>query len=372
MARERLRGQAFEDDEPSLRLDRGPRGAQFVTYIDTYDDFRTVDWLDIGSSDSAVWDVILHMYRDEQIDPVFVVIFTSFLMPGSIYYAPLANDVRGIGEGNTGLNPEIFDNTANRRLDGYVFMNDVPFWLSSPENTEQMAMLFNQEIGHRFGVFVRADLGEGETTELLGRDMVHWSYFVHTGGSPMEGNAWIDNGDGSFTTATPPNHLAFHSLDLYLMGLIPPDEAERTYLIREPRGGGVDCFGFLLRAASPPQFCGERTVMGERHDFGVEDIIAVEGSRDPAWPDAPSAFDVAFVLVAAPGDAQDADLLGGFDMLVRRAVAGFSEGTGHRAELIVMTDAEGDGCGCRVAGRPASGFPVGLILLAVLRRLRPR
>ena len=343
----RIQGQ-LRDDEPSLRLDRGPTGERFVTYVDSYGDFQLVDWLDIAAGDTAVWDVLLHLFRDEGVDPQLAVLFTSFETPGGdIYYFPLANDVVGTGEAT-------YDRTADHRLEGYVFMNDVPYWIETPERTEQAAMLFNQEIGHRFGVFVRADLGEGQTNELLGRDLQHWSYFVDTGASPMEGNAWVDNRDGTFTTATPQNQLRYHSLDLYLMGLLPADEVEDTFVIRPVAAGGADCFGFPLGRGSVPQFCGPKTILGVRRDFGVADIIAVQGPRVQAWPDTPDRFDIAFVLVARPADARNGGLLRAFDELVDRLVQGFHTGTGGRAELIVVTAS--DGCGCHVAGRPAPRF----------------
>jgi len=373
VARERLRGQ-IEDGKPVLRLDRGPTGERFVTYVDAYGDFRRVDWLDPSSGDTAVWDVLLHLFRDEGVDPKLAVLFTTFELPSGIYYLPLANDVSGIGE-------PLYDRTKNRLLDGYVFMNDVPYWVGTPERVDEAATLFNQEVGHRFGVFVETDLGKGPSSELLGRDQQHWSYFVHTGASPMEGNAWIDNGDGTFTTDTPPNNLFYHPLDLYLMGLVPADDVEGTFVIRNPGGGGLDCFGFPLGPGSVPQFCEpQKTVMGERHDFGVADIVAVEGPREPAWPDAPDRFEIAFVLLALPGDERSADLLFAFDDLVGRLVDGFHAGTGGRAELVLVTGQKGglddlgetEGCGCRLASPPPGGaFGVLMaLLLAGYRRRR--
>jgi hypothetical protein len=352
--------------QPALRLARGSAGRRFVTYVDTHGDFRAVSWLDVTAGDTAVWDVLLRLFSDEGIDPDIAVLYTTFEMPGSLYYTPLANDVAGIGD-------EIYDHTEGRKLQGYVFMNDVPFWIDEPE---QMAMLFNQEIGHRFGVLVQADLGEGPTDELLGRGLAHWSYFVNTNASPMEGNKWIDNDDGSFTTDTPPNAVVYHSLDLYLMGLLPPDQVEDTFVIRNPEPAGVDCFGFQLGRASVPQFCEpKKTLRGERKNFGVDDIIAVEGPRVPAWPDAQDRFEVAFVLVATPGDAGDVRLLRALDDLLDRAVASYHEGTGGRADLVVVTGEQGafqgQGGGCMIGGTTSPAWSA-YVLLAVARFARRR
>jgi MYXO-CTERM domain-containing protein len=258
-------------------------------------------------------------------------------------------------------------------------MNDVPYWL---DHRPEMEMLFNQEIGHRFGVFVEADLGDGPTNLLLGRSADHWSYFFHTRSSPMEGNAWIDHGDGSFTTATVPNAIHYHSLDLYLMGLVPPEDVEPTFLIRNVSDAGVDCLGFPVHGGSVPQFCDPpKTVRGERVDVGVEHILAVEGPRSPAWPDTPDRFEVAFVLLAdTPAAARDEGLLRGLDVLLGAAVSAFRSGTDGLAELEVVTGTPGGlddleveaGCGCRLGGTTARRVHAWVVVLALFAARRRR
>ena len=49
---------------------------------------------------------------------------------------------------------------------------------------------------------VHYDDGGIELNDMLGRQFSHWSYFMHTGGSVLEGNRWRDNGDGTFREAS--------------------------------------------------------------------------------------------------------------------------------------------------------------------------
>jgi hypothetical protein len=119
-------------------------------------------------------------------------------------------------------------------------------------------------------------------TALLGRQTAHWSYFVHSLGSPMEGNNWSELTPGVFRAGRPT--FKFHPMDLYIMGLLAPEDVTPTFLIAEPNTMGQrDRNGQPINPSSTPEF-GDRTISirGRRVTFGIEDIIRANGPRVPA------------------------------------------------------------------------------------------
>src|SRR5690606_34248280 len=123
------------------------------------------------------------------------------------------NDVAGIGYQRSG-DSERFDDAPERRLEGIVFLNDLPYWLNEPE---ELKAAFLHELGHRWLTRVHARV-DGEDISLTGRDDEHWSYFLDAGASPLEGNLWSEDMP-PFSTA-PRYPLSYTPLDLYLMGAL--------------------------------------------------------------------------------------------------------------------------------------------------------
>src|SRR5205085_2596818 len=111
-----------------------------------------------------------------------------------------------------------------------------------------------QELGHRWCCYLRFDAGAGTRPDLLGRALNHWSYFLDSGGSPMEGNRWRDNGDGTFTTTTDGAGVVYDDFTLYTMGLMAPADVRPMMLLEAPQTAGLtDLDGDPLAARSPPQ-----------------------------------------------------------------------------------------------------------------------
>jgi MYXO-CTERM domain-containing protein len=251
------------------------------------------------------------------------------------YYLGISNDTRGIGQRSPINNrDEIYNlnpiaGTAFP-LTGFVFLNTYQYYATEGTNEFGKYLICTQEFGHRFGTFVRtppqpgmapmpdagsvdasADASDAEVsdampedvvvdtpapmdvanpppgpdlmpTALLGRQTAHWSYFVHTGGSPVEGNNWNELMPGVFRTERPT--FKFHPMDLYIMGLLEPRDVSPIFLIAEPdtmnqreRGGG------RLNPASQPEYQGRTiTIRGRRVNVTIDDIIRANGPRIPA------------------------------------------------------------------------------------------
>ncbi|MES2643136.1 MAG: MYXO-CTERM sorting domain-containing protein [Myxococcota bacterium] len=310
------------------------------------------------------------------------------------FYSPMANDVRGIGYDSMFAGEE-FDFTSNQ-LDGFIFMNYYGLWTESPDVGRYV---FGQEFMHRWGSFVNIEKEGLDAEALLGRDTAHWSYFMSTPNSPMEGNTWLDNGDGTWTTEND-GVSTYSDLDLYLMGLVGPDEVGPQSLLlvdeAEATAAGIE-------AASTPEYLNRYsggnnvTLAGTPVSFTVDDIIAAEGARIPSVEDSPKDFRMAFLVLVLSEDTFGEAEIAEIDEVRRTWEADWEEDVGFRADLDTtlgnstaptwgepvdgeddtavdtdtvdccktQVDEEPEGCGCTSTGGPG-GLAVGALALVAL------
>lgn len=215
------------------------------------------------------------------------------------FYDPIRNDVRGIGQ-------TLYDDSAQfgsaGRLQGLLHLNRPDLYPDDPAQIfyglSSALSIFAQEQGHRWLAYVRfADNGR-PNQGLLGRDLAHWSFFFNTESaisapgarhsSSMEGNVIEPLSPRRFRTVE--DSIDYYSaLDQYLMGLRFPAEVPASFLVRgsgttpgtEPRSGA--------RLGGP-----SRTIP-------IEDIISIEGPRDPAFPASQRAFRAAWIVLVQQG-----------------------------------------------------------------------
>ncbi|MEO0599847.1 MAG: hypothetical protein AAF211_00325 [Myxococcota bacterium] len=159
----------------------------------------------------------------------------------------------------------------NLSANATIYMNKPESWdFLTPERTDRT---FCHELGHHWLARARFANGETNSFALLGRSQSHWSYFLNTGNAPLEGNAWVDNGDGTFTTQPERGFGPFFGLDLYLMGLIGAEEVGPMWYI-EPDDP------FAISASERPDPIAEReptTVRGRQVDVDIEQVIEALG-----------------------------------------------------------------------------------------------
>jgi len=281
-------------------------------------------------------------------DSQFIVVYTTFSLVQGVgaFYQSLANDVAGIGyQKAADLDPiipaEFFDDTPDSQFQGMLHMNDWHNFLlpgNTGFNDPWISLVFGQELGHAWLSFVHADLGDGPSDKMLGRAKAHWSFYLHTDGSPVEGHRWTDHGDGNFTAAKLDKYQ-FSDLDLYLMGLMGPDEVEPWFLINDPH----DCPDSALEnmECAAPEGHGFKAdqyrVKGTRQDITIKDVINVEGPRVPAYPEAPSEFDLAFLLIKRPGETLCDAELAAMDEIVQRSIDTWVGQTRGRANIVNRT-----------------------------------
>ncbi len=157
-----------------------------------------------------------------------------------------------------------------------------------PDNNDTVLSLIAQEVGHRWGASVRFRDPVGRlNADLLGRDGSHWSFFLDSGASALEGNWWETF--GAYHWSLRPTD-GYSPLDQYLMGLRLPEEVPPLRMLRRAR----DPQGLSWTAS-------DRPTTGVRLEAEVEEIplaaiVAAEGRREPA-PRTGQGFRHAFVLL---------------------------------------------------------------------------
>lgn len=245
---------------------------------------------------------------------------------GFAFSVDMKSDVQGIGK-------ESYDRTSlipgTTRLETYVEMGSLDKFPKDPNQifmvTASTMTVLGHEFGHRWLAFVHFQDENGEeSSELLNFDRGgHWSYYTSAQGSLMHGNFWLDNGDGTFTS-TADAHKRYSSLDLYLMGLVSRGNVDDIFFIADPDDGGYR--RFLLPVIG-------HTLGGRRVDVSFDDIVAIEGLRDPRGAISPKHFRTAFVLVTLDGERVKRESIDQLDRYRRRWVGFFQEATGHRGTV---------------------------------------
>ncbi|MCP4655301.1 MAG: hypothetical protein GY856_07775 [bacterium] len=257
---------------------------------------------------------------------VFIWLDFPAITPFFAFSVTLQNDVEGIGL-------EVFDITnrafpASRNLESFVDMGDLSRYPDDPDeifrDTISTMVVLGHEFGHRWLANVRFidDSGNPSYDLLDSPGGSHWSFFTNSEGSLMHGNAWDDNGDGSFS-ATTRAHTRYSPLDRYLMGLASPASVPDFFYIANSVSA--------IDPGTRPVF--EGTVPGERVDISIDDVRAAEGPRRPPPAEAPRSFRTAFLLVSLVGQDASPESIAKLDRYRRRWISYFREATGNRGEV---------------------------------------
>lgn len=274
-------------------------------------------------------------YQTHPDDFDFLVLFGDFNfdLDGAFAFAQfVSNNVRGIGYRNI-VGTDTFNLTSlfgsAGRLQTFVQMGplanypDDPFVNIPGLGTNNTLDVLGQEIGHRWGAFVRFRSGGVDSDLLLGRDNSHWSFFHDTDASELEGNDIEDLGNGEFQTVAATER--YSPLDQYLMGLRAASEVPSFFFVDNPSG--------TTRTRSSSPRIGER-FMGTRRDLSIDDIIAAEGARDPDASVAPKTFTGAFILLVEQGKEPSQASLDKLERIRSSWETFFTQATGGRGSFV--------------------------------------
>lgn len=226
-------------------------------------------------------------------------------------YFGVSNSVSGIGQ-------QIYDNCAlfgsEGRLKGYIDLGQaVPDTLNpySVDFQERLDTLIH-ELSHQWLARVGSSLG------LLTDDNAHWNYYLHTDGSYMYGGEWEELEPGVFTCSS--SRRRYSELDLYLIGLLDKSEVSPFFLITPD-------------SYAPPQYYplpGD-VVQGSKNAITVDEIITLEGEREPASLYTQKEFRMAFILLSDSTHTVTEELVSGINNLRENLVLEFFRKTGGRA-----------------------------------------
>jgi hypothetical protein len=149
------------------------------------------------------------------------------------------------------------------------------------------------ETGHRWLAQFRFTDGRGGVSDLLlGRQRAHWSFFMDSDASVMEGNDISAVRGSSFRTVAAAQR--YSRVDLYAMGLVGASEVPPWFYVDAP----VNVMPSSDRESAPRV---GTTFTGTRRNVLIQDVIDALGPRVPSTDDAPRVHRQAFVYVIQRG-----------------------------------------------------------------------
>ena len=276
---------------------------QLHSFVENFHDYVSADIRNLMKS----------LYAGIPDDFDFISLFSNFDLtpvPGAQAFAiNVQNNVRGIGNPSD-KKPIFKDNEkygSSKRLQNITFFGNIHQYPSDPssrlpEDDVSLLDILAHEVGHRWLSYVKLLKHGAETDVLLGRDKSHWSFFLDSDASYLEGNQISNRSTDSFETARP--FQRYSDLDLYLMGLKSPEEVLETYYVE-----GASNFSpeFPFTAEASPE--DNVTFNGLAVPVRVEDIIEANGSRRPSITGSQKDFRHLFVLVVRAGQIPTAEEL---------------------------------------------------------------
>ncbi len=319
---------AFGDiDAPGSIVGASPGGGTSVEFVDFSDELPVAPTelaiLERYGTQSLVDEVGVVQTFFEHFKDIYdhVIIWLDFpadLGGGFAFEINIKNEIEGIGLRRIDFTDFV---GSDGRLRSLVQMGELFRYPSDPNSnvlgigSNSTLDVLGQETGHRWLAFPRLRLNGASSDSLLGRDSAHWSFFLDSDASDMEGNDIMDLGGGQFETVDATSR--FSALDQYIMGLIPPEEV------------GPQFFVTRASAAQQPESAPQVGVRfsGTRVDFTIDDLIAEEGPRVPAAADAPKTFKMAFILVAAEGQPARATAIARLKLYANAWVQYFKDAT---------------------------------------------
>jgi hypothetical protein len=257
--------------------------------------FSTFEQIDLA----AISEAFLETHKDAYDSIIVFSDFSLDLQSAFAYEIPVRNRIDGImpdfGKFDFGT-----DFGSTDRLLSMVNGGSLSQYPTDPQalipglGTNNTLEVLGQEFGHTWLAFV-----DTNPSAMLGRDQAHWSFFMNTEGSVMEGNQIQDMGGGLFQTTGAT--FRYSLLDQYIMGLRPASEVQPWFVVTNPTLVSAPA-DFTCRPINPA--CGPAIgvqMRGTRRDLTIQDVIAIAGPRVPGSDTAQKDFSVGFVLLTKRG-----------------------------------------------------------------------
>lgn len=227
----------------------------------------------------------------------FIVVWTDFnALQGTdafAFYSGIQNNIKGIGQPTFNFSKSF----GSSKVQGFLMMDFLGKYKNDPETeflfSNSTLEILGQENGHRWLAYPKVSIAGQPDNLLLGRADSHWSFYMDTDASCMEGNDIRDNGDGTFTTVEA--NETYSKFDRYFMGLIPPSAVPDTFVVT----GNSD-------PERPPE--PGVTIRGTKVNVRLQDAINREGARVPNSATAQKKFREAFIFFTKKTTPSQADL----------------------------------------------------------------
>lgn len=294
------------------------------------EDFRNQESLDIAA-------LLQTFYRSQKDEYDFVTLFSNFELspiPSVQAFAiNVQNSVKGIGDPSG--RGATFNDTRRygsaQRLQNITFLGNLREYPSDPnrdlsDTFTSVLEILAHEVGHRWLAYPKLTRDGANSSLLLGRDQSHWSFFLDSDGSFLEGNQLQQSGSSSFSTSTPFNK--YSDLDLYLMGFISHEEVKDTFVVQGARDFSPR-FSFVSESSPQPDIRFKGSALTVR----VTDIIEANGARNPDAAASQKKFQHVFVLIVKRDDPATSEDLNYLETVRVQWERYFSEKTDGLAEL---------------------------------------
>jgi hypothetical protein len=250
-------------------------------------------------SDTAELDVSqtarrFYASHQDRFDQLVIFTDTAVVSDAFAFESTIKNAIRGIG-----VDPvnQAANFGSGGTLESVVVMDRAAKYGDDPNAKilgENSALsILGQESGHRWLAQLRFSDGRGGTSDaLLGRDNAHWSFFLDSDASVMEGNDIEDLGGGSFRTIAAVQR--YSRLDLYAMGLVAPADVPKVFYVDGPTNLSTP----RDRTSAPRVGV---TFNGTRREVLIQDVVAAMGERQPTSAASPKIHRQAWLYVIGRG-----------------------------------------------------------------------
>ena len=239
------------------------------------------------------------------------------------FESTIANEIQGIGLDLFDLSREF---GSAGRLRSFTMMDRLGKYPDDPTTRflgeNSTLSVLGQEVGHRWLAYLNfIDHTGQQSEELLGRDVAHWSFFMDSDASVMEGNDIEDLGGGSFRTVGAVRRYSL--LDQYAMGLVSPPEVPPFFYVQSP----VNMSQQKTKESAPQTGV---TFNGTRRDVLIGDVISIHGARVPAAAQSPRVHRQAFLYIVGGGRSVDSAQVAKVDRIRQQWETFFLQATDGR------------------------------------------
>jgi len=276
--------------ESVTALNLHPNGGQVTDAVPIAEVFKATAELDLVAASRRFYDT-----HGDSFDQLVFWTDTDVVSDAFAFESTVQNSITG-----TGLDTFNFAGQfgSGGRLQSVINMDRISKYPDAPATKifaeSSILGILAHETGHRWlARLLFRDANRTTSDALLGRQRAHWSFFVDSDGSVMEGNEIDDLGGGRFRTLTTTER--YSHLDLYAMGQVSAAEVPGWFYVEAP----------LANQDREDGTTAGVTFTGTRRDVLIQDVIDALGPRVPSVADSPREHRQAFVFVRRPSAVLD-------------------------------------------------------------------